>query len=239
MNNREQWLPIRDKHYKIISEYYPDFEKDKMKNIKINDNTITFEYEGVPYICQNISQYQKSLQTLYKHTGDLVNSLLWEHIDPSSLSSGEIIDIHDFKLKNIISFYFKNLPHGEIKKMYTSNGYIIIHHNETIKLCPEALPGKNYWESSSDMLTQWIEISLVIQSYYPDITNIDEIENLITFDGNKILFTYQGCQYFCDMYSIEQILAQVKKAKEKEDLLVEILSKPIKPDLRIIHSQKQ
>jgi len=40
------------------------------------------------------------------------------------------------------------------------------------------------------------------------------------------------------MYSIEQIEAHVKRAKEKENVLQEILSKSVKPNLQLVHSQK-
>ena len=76
-------------------------------------------------------------------------------------------------------------------KLSFSNGYIIFHHAGGIKLCPDKLPHQIDFESGNDILTQGIEIFSIIQNYYPDVQNKDEIQDLVTFDGNKILFHYQ------------------------------------------------
>lgn len=240
MNHTREWCPnIRQQYYKIISKHYPDFETEKIEDIKILNNSLTFQYEGMYYICQNISPSQMKIQSISDETTELITSVMWrEFFSQNKNPPAEIVDLQEMKCKSIIPFYFKNISLDEIDKLSFSNGYIIFHHAGGIKLCPDKLPHQINFENWFDILTQWIEISSIIQKHYPNVQNIDQIENLVTFDGNKILFHYQWCQYFCDMYSIEQIATQVKKAKEKENALQEMLSKPIKPNLQVVHSQK-
>lgn len=222
VNNITKLWTLEDKHIDVITHFYPNFEKDKILDIKLNDWIITFKYNNSTFVCysrfkdrnttwfklSSLSYPQEFVRSFFEH----FSNNFWEQKDDSV--SNELIQ----KILNIITEYYSNLDLAKITDLKVSSWHIIFRYFSWIYMCPiKHMSEYKYW---TNLRKEVKKISDIIKEHYPlvDIMWLQDIE----IEEKMIIFTFKNEKYFCPLDSMQELENQAKEARIREESLIEL-----------------